>query len=62
MTAWWVNCYGTWVGSNKIWRPCKPARGIIVANEITADLKLACSRVPDVRLIEYEISFKLRPV
>jgi RecB family endonuclease NucS len=49
-------------GSNKIWRPCSPARGIIVANEITADLKLACSRVPDVRLIEYEISFKLRPV
>ena len=37
-------------------------RGIIVANEITADLKLAASRIPDVRLIEYEISFKLRPV
>jgi len=36
----------------------QPARGIIVAYEITA----ACSRVPDVRLIEYEISFKLRPV
>jgi hypothetical protein len=28
-----------------------PARGIIVANEITADLKLACTRIPDVRLI-----------
>jgi hypothetical protein len=40
----------------------KPVRGVIVANEITADLKLACSRVPDVRLIEYEISFKLHPV
>jgi hypothetical protein len=40
----------------------QPVRGIIVANEITADLKLASSRVPDIRLIEYEISFKLRPV
>jgi RecB family endonuclease NucS len=49
-----------WVEQNM--ETLQPARGIIVANEITADLKLACSRVPDVRLIEYEISFKLRPV
>jgi hypothetical protein len=49
-----------WVEQNM--ETSQPARGIIVANEITADLKLACSRVPDVRLIEYEISFKLRPV
>ena len=40
----------------------KPVRGVIVANEISADLKLACSRIRDVRLIEYEISFKLHPV
>ena len=40
----------------------QPARGIIVANEISDDLKLASSRVPDIRLIEYEISFKLRPI
>jgi hypothetical protein len=49
-----------WVEQNM--ETSQPARGIIVAYEITADLKLACSRVPDVRLIEYEISFKLRPV
>jgi RecB family endonuclease NucS len=52
--------YMGWVEQNM--ETSQPARGIIVANEITADLKLACSRVPDVRLIEYEISFKLRPV
>jgi hypothetical protein len=40
----------------------KPVRGIIVAKEITGDLKLAASRIAGVRLIEYEIEFKLRPV
>ena len=45
--------YMGWVEQNM--EALQPARGIIVANEITADLKLACSRVPDVRLIEYEI-------
>ncbi len=52
--------YMGWVEQNM--ETTKPVRGIIVANEITGDLKLACSRIPDVRLIEYEISFKLRPV
>jgi len=49
-----------WVQQNM--ETSQPVRGIIVANEITTDLKLASSRVPDIRLIEYEISFKLRPV
>jgi hypothetical protein len=52
--------YMGWVEQNM--ETTKPVRGIIVANEITSDLKLACSRIQDVRLIEYEISFKLRPV
>src|SRR5262249_2448013 len=52
--------YMTWAEQNM--EPSQPVRGVIVANEITADLKLACSRVPDVRLIEYEIAFKLRPI
>jgi endonuclease len=39
-----------------------PARGIIVAKEITDDLKLAATRIPDVQLIEYELSFKLKPI
>ncbi len=37
-------------------------RGMIVANEITEDLKLAASRVPGARLFEYEILFELKPV
>ena len=41
--------YMGWVEQNM--ETSQPARGIIVANEITADLKLACSRVPDVWLI-----------
>lgn len=52
--------YMGWVDENM--KPSQPVRGIIVAKEITADLKLATSRVPDVRLIEYEIDFKLHPV
>lgn len=40
----------------------KKVRGIIVASGITDDLKLAASMIPDVRLVEYEISFKLKPV
>jgi len=52
--------YMSWVEQNM--DASQKTRGIIVANEITADLRLAASRIPDVRLIEYEISFKLRPV
>jgi len=52
--------YMAWVEQNL--EPKGPVRGVIVANEITDDLKLACSRLKDVRLIEYEISFKLRPI
>jgi endonuclease len=52
--------YMGWIEQNM--ESSMPARGIIVANEITSDLKLACSRIPDVRLIEYEIEFKLRPI
>jgi RecB family endonuclease NucS len=52
--------YMGWVEQNM--ETSQPARGIIVAKEISSDLKLASSRIPDIRLIEYEISFKLRPV
>lgn len=40
----------------------KAVRGIIVASEITDDLRLATSRIRDVKLMEYELSFKLKPV
>lgn len=52
--------YMAWVDENM--EAQRRARGLIVAKEITSDLKLACSRIEDVQLIEYEISFKLRPV
>lgn len=37
-------------------------RGIIVAKEITEDLKLACSRLTDVVLFEYELSVSVRRI
>jgi hypothetical protein len=52
--------YMAWVEQNM--ETSKPVRGIIVAKEITDDLKFAASRIPNVRLIEYEISFKLKPI
>lgn len=39
-----------------------PVRGIIVASNISEDLKIAASELEGVRLVEYEISFSLRPV
>jgi len=52
--------YMGWVDQNL--GGSQPARGIIVAHEITNDLKLAASRIHGVRLIEYTISFALNPV
>ena len=52
--------YMAWIEKNL--ESSVPARGIIVAKEITDDLKLAASRISDVRLIEYEISFQLKPL
>ncbi len=40
----------------------KQVRGLIVASEISGDLKLAASLISDVRLFEYELSLKLHPV
>lgn len=37
-------------------------RGIIVASEISDDLKLAVGLVQDVKLVEYEISFSLKSI
>jgi len=52
--------YMGWVEKNM--DTTQPVRGIIVAKEITDDLKLAASRLGDVRLIEYRLSFELHPV
>lgn len=40
----------------------KKVRGLIVAREITDDLRLACSLIADVKLVEYELTMKLKPV
>jgi endonuclease len=52
--------YMGWVEKNM--EPSQPVRGIIVANEITEDLKLATTHIRDVRLVEYKISFQLQAV
>jgi endonuclease len=52
--------YMTWVEKNM--EPSRPARGIIIAKEISEDLKLAASRFQGVSLIEYEMEFKFKPV
>ncbi len=40
----------------------RPVRGVVVASKITDDLKLAASCIPDVALMEYSLSFAVRPV
>ena len=37
-------------------------RGVIVAREISEDLLLACSEIPDIELYEYELSISLRSI
>ncbi len=40
----------------------QPVRGVIVAKEISEDLRIACSEVPSVSLFEYELSVSLKQV
>ena len=42
--------------------PDQGVRGMIIAREISQDLQLACSSIPDVDLYEYELAVNLRPV
>jgi hypothetical protein len=50
-----------WIGKNQA-ELGQQVRGVIVAREISEDLLLACSLVPNVQLFEYELSLKLGPV
>lgn len=59
-TAGQLSRYMGWIKKNLA--DNKSVRGLIVAREITEDLKLAISMIPDVQLVEYELNFKLRPV
>jgi hypothetical protein len=40
----------------------KNVRGIIVANEVSEDLQLAASLIPNLRLFEYTIAMKVTPI
>lgn len=51
--------YMAWIQQNQAENNQK-VRGVIVAREITDDLKLACSYTPQVSLFEYELSVKLK--
>jgi hypothetical protein len=53
--------YMAWIRKNQA-EPGQQVRGVIVAREISEDLLLACSLLPDIQLFEYELSLKLNPV
>jgi hypothetical protein len=42
--------------------PGQRVRGVIVAKEVSDDLRLACARIPDIRLFEYALSVSLHEV
>ena len=52
--------YMAWVKANLA--EGKKVRGVIVASDITEDLRLAASPISDVTMIEYELALCLRPV
>ena len=53
--------YMAWIQKNQA-ESGQQVRGIIVAREISEDLKLACSLLPDVHQFEYELSLTLKRV
>ena len=53
--------YMAWIEKNHA-ESGQSVRGVIAAREISEDLKLACSYLPNVSLYEYELSVSLRKV
>lgn len=53
--------YMAWLAKHQA-EPGQGVRGIIAAREISEDLKLACSTVPNVSLYEYELSVKMKAI
>jgi len=53
--------YMAWIERNQA-EPAQRVRGIIIAREISDDLHLAASKIPDVELFEYDLSVSLRKV
>jgi endonuclease len=53
--------YMAWIETEHA-EPGQRVRGVIIAREISEDLRLACSRIQDVQLFEYALSVSLQPV
>ena len=53
--------YMAWIQKNQA-ESTQKVRGIIIAREISDDLHLATSKIPDVELFEYDLSVSLRKV
>ncbi len=53
--------YIAWIKKNHAETDQK-VRGVIVARDISEDLLLACSEIPDIELFEYELSISLRSI
>jgi endonuclease len=53
--------YMAWIEENHA-EPGESVRGVIIANEISTDLRLACSRVPGVKIFKYSLSVSLEPI
>jgi len=53
--------YMAWIETNQA-DPTQNVRGVIIAREISGDLHLATSKIPDVELFEYDLSVALRKV
>ncbi len=51
--------YMAWIEIN-LADESQKVRGMIIARQISEDLKLACSKIPDVELMEYELSVKIK--
>ena len=53
--------YVNWI-KNNLAEGDQRVRGVIIAKSISSDLQLACSELPNVALMEYELAVKLHPV
>lgn len=53
--------YMAWISKHQA-EPDQGVRGMIIAREISEDLRLACSSIPDVQLFEYELAVTLRGI
>ena len=53
--------YMGWIKKKQA-EPAQNVRGVIVARDISEDLQLACSEIPNVKLFEYQLEVSLKQV